>query len=366
MVLLKNDGILPLDKKRLKTIGVIGPNANSRLALKGNCYGTSSRYITILEGIQDEAQDEVRVLYASGCELVNDRTEPLAQAHDRFVEAVTVAEHSEVVILCIGLDETIEGEELDEGNHCGSGDKVDLELPEIQTQLIQKLTETGTPLIVCMLSGSAMNLGYCEQNNAAVLQVWYPGASGGTAVADILFGNTSPSGKLPITFYRDIRELPEFTDYRMGNRTYRYYQGVPLYPFGYGLTYGKIICTEAVLENNNKDEIEIRAMLINKGLAKTEDVLQVYLKNQTSEYAVPNGSLCAFLRVELEAGEEKEINMKIPKTALWVYDEAGKTFIDGRCYELYVGMSQPDQRSIELLGAEPIRIPLLSYFDTPC
>ena len=133
LVLLKNDGLLPLDKSKIKSIGVIGPNANSRLALKGNYYGTPSRYITMLEGIQDHVKDDdIRVYYSEGCHIIKDKVEPLAQKHDRLAEALTVAEHSDVVVLCLGLDETLEGEEGDTGNHAASGDKLDLNLPEVQ------------------------------------------------------------------------------------------------------------------------------------------------------------------------------------------------------------------------------------------
>ena len=215
VVLLKNDGILPIDKNRIQTIGVIGPNANSRLVLKGNYYGTSSRYITVLEGIQDELGDEVRVLFAKGCELVQDRTESLAMENDRLMEAVTVAEHSDLVILCLGLDETLEGEELDQGNNVGSGDKKNLELPKVQKLLLKKIVEVGKPVILCHMAGSAMNLSYAQEHCNGILHAWYPGARGGKAIADILFGHTSPSGKLPITFYRSLENLPEFTDYSM-------------------------------------------------------------------------------------------------------------------------------------------------------
>ena len=143
MVLLKNEEVLPISKDKVKTIGVIGPNADSRLALIGNYYGTSSHYQTFLQGIQGAAGEDIRVLYAAGCHLSKDRTEPLAMENDRLAEALTVAEHSDVVVLCLGLDETLEGEETDEGNHCGSGDKADLLLPRVQRELLEKIAETG-------------------------------------------------------------------------------------------------------------------------------------------------------------------------------------------------------------------------------
>ena len=217
-VLLKNDGVLPIDKKKVKTISVIGPNANSRLALKGNYYGSSSRYITLLEGIQDEVGDEVGVLYSKGCELYKDRTESLAQADDRISEALIVAEHSDLVILCLGLDETIEGEEMDQGNNVGSGDKVDIELPEVQRKLLEKVVAVGKPTVLCLMAGSAINLSFAQEHCNGILVTWYPGARGGKAIADLLFGKASPSGKLPVTFYKSLENQLPFTDYSMKNR----------------------------------------------------------------------------------------------------------------------------------------------------
>ena len=152
VVLLKNNGILPLNKAQLKTIGVIGPNANSRAALVGNYHGTASRYITVLEGIQDYVGDDVRVLYSQGCHLFKDREEPLAQPDDRLSEAKAVARHSDLVILCLGLDESLEGEEGDTGNAYASGDKRDLALPESQQRLLQTVVETGVPFVLCMMA----------------------------------------------------------------------------------------------------------------------------------------------------------------------------------------------------------------------
>lgn len=358
MVLLKNDGILPLQKDLYKTIGVIGPNANSRLALKANYYGTSSHYVTLLEGIQDEAGDEIRVLYAKGCEMKKDRTEPLAQEYDRLMEAVTVAEHSDVVILCLGLDETLEGEELDEGNNCGSGDKEDLKLPEVQQMLLERVTETKTPVIVCLMAGSAIDLSYADAHNRAILNTWYPGAGGGKAAADILFGKVSPGGKLPVTFYRDLEELPAFTDYSMKNRTYRYFEGTALYPFGYGLTYSHVACNSIVLKEQSvsQKDITIEVEAENRGARDTEDVIQVYVENKESKYAVTNTSLCGFKRVFLKEGEVKRISITIPYQQFEVVDNEGKRFLDNHHFTLYAGVSQPDKRSLELTKQAPVSV----------
>ena len=358
MVLLKNDNTLPLDKKKLNTIGVIGPNANSRLALKGNYYGTSSRYVTLLEGIQDEIGKDARVLYARGCELMRDRTENLAQANDRLMEAVAVAEHSQVVVLCLGLDETLEGEEQDEGNNYGSGDKQGLNLPEVQIRLLDAILKVKKPVILCLMAGSSIDLSRAEQGCAAILQLWYPGAGGGRAAADILFGKASPSGKLPVTFYRSADSLPDFTDYSMKGRTYRYYEGEPLYPFGYGLTYGDVCCTGARFLADPEAGSDVRVMIevTNAGGTDTQDVIQAYIRVHDSEYAVPNVSLCGFSRVFLGAGETKEISMVIPGKAFTVIDESGERVSGGQNFTLYFGTSQPDDRSVLLSGRTPLRL----------
>ena len=208
IVLLKNNGILPLDREKLKTIGIIGPNADSRKALIGNYHGTSSEYITVLEGVRRSVGDEVRILYSDGCHLYENKTENLAREQDRLSEARIVARESDVVILCLGLDETLEGEEGDTGNSYASGDKVDLRLPKSQRMLMEAVAMEKKPTVLCLMAGSDIDLSFAEEHFDAIVDLWYPGAYGGAAAADILFGKYSPSGKLPITFYESLEELP--------------------------------------------------------------------------------------------------------------------------------------------------------------
>lgn len=357
-VLLKNDGILPLDKSGIRTIGVVGPNADSRAALIGNYHGTSSRYITVLNGIQDEVGDEVRILYSEGCHLEKDRVEGLAWSQDRISEAVITAEHSDVVVICVGLDETLEGEEGDAGNSDASGDKKDLHLPKVQEELIEKVTAVGKPTIVVLMAGSAIDLSFAQKHCNGILMAWYPGARGGKAVADILFGNVSPSGKLPVTFYKDLDALPEFTDYSMKNRTYRYLEAEPLYPFGYGLSYGDVQVKEAKVDGQvtAESEIQVLVSLKNQGQADTDEVVQVYIKDLESDLAVPNYSLCGFQRVSLKAGEEKNVELTVLNRAMCVVDEEGERHVDSKKFKLFVGTSQPDARSVKLTGKEPAEI----------
>ncbi len=350
VVLLKNTGILPLDKSKIKTIGVIGPNAGSRTALIGNYHGTASEYVTLLEGIRREAGDELRILYSVGCHIEKDRTEVLAWRQDRLSEARIVAKHSDVVILNLGLNELLEGEEGDEGNAYASGDKEDLQLPKVQRELMEEVVKIGKPVILCVSSGSAMDLCYAEEHCDAILQLWYPGAQGGKSVADILFGKRSPSGKLPITFYRSLDALPDFEDYSMKNRTYRYMrQEEALYPFGYGLTYGKISVNAAEVVRGT-DGPCIRATVKNTGAAATDEVLQIYIKNLDSPYAEENYHLCGFQRIFTEPGQEKTLEIPIEARDFTVVDENGRRFEDGKHFRFYVGFHQPDPRSCALTG----------------
>jgi beta-glucosidase len=202
LVLLKNkDNLLPLDKKSLKSIAVIGPNANSRDALIGNYFGTASQYVTVLDGIREALPASVRINYSEGCHLYKDKVQGLARPNDRIAEAITTAEKSDIVIICLGLDASIEGEEGDAGNEYASGDKIDLNLPGLQQQLLEAVHVTGKPIILLLLSGSALSVTWADTNVPAIIQAWYPGAQGGRAIASMLFGEFSPSGRLPVTFY---------------------------------------------------------------------------------------------------------------------------------------------------------------------
>ena len=357
MVLLKNDGILPLKKEEIHTIGIIGPNANSRNSLIGNYHGTSSEYVTVLEGMKQAAGDQIRVLYSEGCHLWKDTIEHLAAPGqpDRLAEAQAVAEYSDVVLLVVGLDETLEGEEGDTGNSDASGDKKDLEFPEPQKKLMDQILECKKPVILVNMTGSAMNLSVAEEKAAAIIQAWYPGARGGKAVSDVIFGEKSPSGKLPVTFYKDTSDIPDFEDYSMKNRTYRYYTGEPLYPFGYGLTYGRCVVNSVTAEKVYGQEKEFKGVKLfieteNQKNTETDDVLQVYIKDLDTEYAVLNPTLAAFKRIHLNGNVSGKTEIFVDKRAFTSVDENGNRKITGKNFKLYAGFSQPDARSEALAG----------------
>ncbi len=356
MVLLKNNGVLPLDKSKLKSIAVIGPNADSQEILKGNYSGTASRYVTLLEGIRAAVGDDTRVYYSEGCHLFKNRVEDLGQPNDRIAEAVAVAELSDAVILCLGLDATIEGEQGDAGNAYAAGDKITLDLSPEQEKLLEEVTAVGKPTILLLSTGSAMSVNYADEHCDAILQTWYPGALGGVAAANILFGEVSPSGRLPVTFYRSVEELPEFTDYSMKNRTYRYMEKEALYPFGYGLSYSKAVYSDLKVPTSvgRGDDFTVTVTVSNTGAYDMDEVIQVYIKDLESKYAVRNHSLCAFKRVSLKAGESKTVELPVKNAALTVVDDRGERYVDSAKFTLFVGGSQPDARSAALVGSAPL------------
>ena len=337
MVLLKNNGILPLDKTKLKSIAVIGPNAYSREALTGNYCSTADNYVTFLDGIRSSFDG--RIYYSEGCHLWKESMSVLAQPGDRLSEAVAAAKASDIVILCLGLDFTIEGEQGDTGNEFSSGDKNDLKLPSPQRILLNEIIKTGKPCITVVAAGSSINPEYFTD---ALIHAWYPGQEGGSALADILFGEVSPSGKLPVTFYEKVEKLPDFSDYSMQNRTYRNITENVLFPFGFGLTYTKFLC-----ENLRFDNKTATVYVKNIGTASSEDVIQFYIKD-FSEQSVKNYSLCGFKRISLNPSEGTKISVKIPDSAFEAVDNHGIRRILSDSFMLYVGTSQPDSLSEKL------------------
>ncbi len=348
MVLLHNDGLLPLKSEGIKTIAVVGPNADSIPALEGNYAGTSSRYVTFLEGLRAWCEPRgIRVLYSKGSALFKDRVENLAVADDRLSEAVLCAENADVVIACVGLDATLEGEQGDTGNAYDSGDKPNLEIPETQQHMLKALQATGKPLVTVVAAGSALNV---PTGNAQIL-AWYPGQAGGTALTNILFGEVNPSGKLPLTFYESVEDLPDFCDYSMVNRTYRYFTGKPLYPFGFGLSYTTFKAADLALELPGK----VKLSVTNAGECAGETVVQVYVKSFESTDAPLHPVLAGFARTkELAPGESCQVEISLDKNAFTVVNDAGERLSVGGAWELYAGFSQPDARSVELMGQKPL------------
>ena len=353
MVLLKNDGALPINLNSIRSVAVIGPNANSVPALEGNYNGTSSRYVTYLEGIRNACKEAgVRVNYSVGCHLYKNATSGLSRENDRIAEAVKAAEVSDVAILVLGLDPFIEGEEGDASNEYSSGDKKSLELPECQKRLLDAVIATGKPVITLLAAGSALRV---EEGNA-ILQVWYAGQAGGTAAANILFGKVCPSGRLPVTFYKSAEDLPDFTDYSMSGRTYRYFKGEALYPFGFGLSYTNFVYSDPVYDPE-KGAVSVK--IKNCGIRDAEEVAQVYVKPLEFDAHGLNWSLCAFGRVSLASGEEKRVMLPIPERAFECVTDDGRRIRAGRHFRFYVGGSQPDAVSVNRMSASPVELDII-------
>lgn len=281
IVLLKNDGILPLSPNQ--NIAVIGPVADDVTVLLGNYNGTPSRYTTLLTGIQSQAKG--KVYYARGSHLFDDEVHRAVERPLR--EAIIAARYADVVIMMCGLNPSLEGEETDNYNGSAGGDKIDIELPPSQRTLYREIIKLGKPVIFVNVSGSCIALTEQDKDCRAVLQCFYPGAMGGEALANVIFGKTSPSGRLPVTFYKTTEDLPDFEDYSMENRTYKFFRGTPLYPFGHGLTYSEI--TEEPIDENT-------VKLTNKGPFDT------WYSALKFEY-IPHKNLCGFQKVFLKKDE---------------------------------------------------------------
>lgn len=359
MVLLKNDKLLPLDSNKIKNIAVIGPNADSEIALRANYSGTASHNITLLDGIRDRVSPDTKVWYAPGCHLFINRTEDLAIQDDRIQEAVSASERSDVVILCLGLDASIEGEQNDQGAaiHDAGGDKIDLNLPASQQRLLSAVLNTGKPVIVALCSGSALSIGTAADSAAAIVQCWYPGSKGGKAFAEMIFGDYSPAGRLPITFYKSTEELPAFDDYSMDSRTYKFIKGDALYPFGFGLSYtsfqySNLTCSDSTVKNGQS--VSISVDVENTGHYAADEVVQVYIKDMEASVRVPHHSLCGFRRIHMKSGEKVTVNFEISPTSMTIVDKEGKRYIENGQFTLYVGGSMPDRVSAQLTGKAPI------------
>jgi beta-glucosidase len=353
MVLLKNENnILPLNKDNINSIAVIGPNANSRDALIGNYFGTASEYVTILEGIQQAVKANTRVYYAQGCHLHKDKVEDLAMKSDRISEAISVAERSELIVMCLGFDATIEGEEGDEGNIYAAGDKNNLNLPGLQQKLLEEVYKTGKPVILVLASGSALAVNFADENIPAIIQAWYSGAQGGKAIASLIFGDYSPSGKLPVTFYKTTEELPDFIDYSMKNRTYRYMEKEALYPFGYGLSYTKFEYSNLVIskdEVKSGESVKFKITVKNIGKREAYETVQLYLKDMDSSVIVPKYELKGIKKINLKVGQEKQVNFELTPRQMALIDDDGNCILEPGIFQVFVGGSQPDHRSIELM-----------------
>lgn len=351
-VLLKNkEDILPLENK-YKTIAVIGPNADSKDVLLGNYSGTPSEYTTLLRGMQEEAKKRgIEVIYAEGCDLYKKEYKSLCET-DLIPEAVIAARKSDIAVLCLGLSPVLEGEEGEEGAvQC---DRDDLGLPGRQAELVRAVAREGKPVILILCNGSPLSIPKEEPLADAILEVWYPGEEGGSAVADILFGNYNPSGRLPVTVVKGTEDLPPFDSYDMQGRTYRFLEKEPMYPFGYGLSYTRfeyrpVDLPETILAGK---DIQFDVSVKNTGKCSGETVLQVYIRDEEASVKVPKHQLVFFKRVMAETGEEKKVTVCIRDRDLAVVRQNGTCVLEPGRFKIYIGGSQPDEVSRRLTDDE--------------
>jgi beta-glucosidase len=360
IVLLKNDrNILPLDRKSLKTIGLIGPNANEVLTLMGNYNGAASRPVMPLEGIIAKLPKNVRVVYEKGCDINRYIPEGIEQA-------CQVAAQSDVVIVCLGLTPQFEGEEGFGIDPELSGDRGDVQLHPVQADLIERLSKLDKPLIAVLLNGSAIAMPSLKEKADAIIEAWYPGVEGGTAIADVIFGDYNPAGRLPVTFYASLDQLPPFDDYRMQGRTYRYFEGQPLYGFGFGLSYTKFKYSSLRLSARTiapGDGLGLSVNVKNVGKRAGDEVVQVYVHPRNASVKTPILGLAQFQRVSIRSGTEKVVRLVLDPEAFSVVGEDGRRFVEPGLFDLYVGGGLPSAKelpgvkaTLEILGS-PVELP---------
>ncbi|MEM9159321.1 MAG: glycoside hydrolase family 3 C-terminal domain-containing protein [Verrucomicrobiota bacterium] len=362
IVLLKNDGILPVDTRKINRIAVIGPNADSRTMLHGNYNGTPKNPVSILKGIQNRAGQDVLIDYGMGCPHAVDNQSP-QEIEPACDDAIKAARAADLVVFAGGITAGLEGEQSDvKIDGFAKGDRTRIELPPVQSELLKRIHETGTPTLIVNCSGSAIALPWEDEHAAAIIQAWYPGESGGNAVADVIFGNCNPSGRLPVTFYRSTEDLPDFSDYSMYNRTYRFFEGDPLYAFGHGLSYSKFQYQSPKLKQSAilfGEDLRLQFEIANRSDRHGAEVAQVYLVNETEEdpHAFKR-RLVGFERVEIRAGETVEVRMTISSNALreWI-DEEDNYGLKAGDYALEVSAASDDCRlRLPISVLEPIAV----------
>jgi beta-glucosidase len=354
IVLLKNaNATLPL-RKDLKSIAVIGPNADAPEVLWGNYNGRPSRLITPLAGIKNAVSADTKIVYAAGSTLAGDSP----QADKMIEEAVKAARESDASVLVLGLSSKLEGEEMKvdvPGFH--GGDRTDLSLPQSQEALLKAVVATGKPVVVVLLSGSAIAVNWANDHAPAILQAWYPGGEGGTAIADVLFGDYNPAGRLPVTFYKSVDQLPPFTDYSMQGRTYRYFKGEPLYPFGYGLSYTRFAYSNLRVNSvKAREPVKATVDVTNTGEREGDEVVQLYLTDVAASVPVPIRTLVGFERISLRPREKRSVTFTITPRQMSLIDNNDKRVIEPGEFLISVGGSQQGLRGRFLVSGKMIEL----------
>ena len=348
LVLLKNDDVLPLNKD-IRNLYVLGPYATDGEILLGNYYGASGNLVTILEGIVSKVSLGSTVQYKHGFLADRENINPIdwstGEAHDY-----------DAIIVTMGISGLLEGEEGESIASPHKGDRPDIGLPENQVKYLKKLRSKGDkPIIVIMTGGSPISIPEVYDMADAIVWAWYPGEQGGNAIADVIFGDVNPSGRLSVTFPQSVDQLPPYEDYSMEGRTYKYMTEKPLFPFGFGLSYSKFEYKDIILnheEIKRRDTVKVVVQVKNVGDMSGEDVVQLYLTDVQSSVRTPAYTLCGFERVELSPGEQTTVTFEICPKMLRIIDKEGRSKYERGDFKVTVGGCSPGDRAIEL-GAAP-------------
>ncbi len=350
IVLLKNDGLLPLDRAKIKHLAIIGGNAKDTTMLLGNYHGTPSHPVSLFDGIAQAAGAGVQVDYAAGPPLAVKSPTTFDANSPAWLEAMQIAQGADVIVYVGGINaaklESEEGRTVLDGFL--GGDRTRIELPAVQENFVEALGALHKPVVFVNCSGSAMALKWEAANLPAIVQAWYPGENGGTAVGEVLFGDVNPSGHLPITFYAGTDDLPAFTDYSMANRTYRYFSGRPLFAFGYGLSYTKFDFGAPRLSATTLpagSTIHLSVPVTNSGARDGDAVVQVYVKQGKPAGSQPLRSLAAFRRVSAPRGGTVAAEIDLPASQLRRWDVKTHAYVVAPgSYEVEIGAASDDIR----------------------
>lgn len=344
MVLLKNDGVLPL--RSVKRIAVIGPLADQTAVLLGNYNGIPTHTVSLLEGMK-AAFPKAAITYVPGTQFLSNPGTPMpASAFSDMPDpaAVAAARNADVVVAAVGITSRLEGEEM-KVRYPGflGGDRTDLGIPEPEEALLRAVAATGKPLIVVLMNGSALAARWEKEHANAILESWYSGEEGGAAIAATLSGRNDPAGRLPVTFYQDVNQLPNFEDYSMKGRTYRYFTGEPLWPFGYGLSYttfsyGSLTLPRAPIDAGAGLDASVK--VTNIGKMAGDEVVELYLKFPDVPGA-PIRALRGFRRIHLAAGQTQLVRFQLARRDLSMVTATGNRIVAAGNYTVSVGGGQP-------------------------
>jgi beta-glucosidase len=343
MILLKNDGLLPLNKEEIKIVAVIGPNAN--ICELGGYSGMPAVKISPLMGIEQYLGEDADVQYKIGCNITSNEDESKS-----IEEAVALAKNSDVAILFVGTNLTVANEHFD---------RSDLDLPGNQLELVQQVYKANPNTVVVLINGMALTIDWLDRNVPSIIEAWYPGQAGGTAIAEVLFGAYNPGGKLPVTFYRNFENLAPIDDYDITKgHSYWFYEGEVLYPFGYGLSYTtfeyqNLTIDKNTISVNEENEIEVNVDILNTGKLKGDEIVQVYIKDLESSVIQPRKRLKKFERISLESGEAKTISFILNNEDFSYWDENIKDWrIEEGDFEIQIATSLTDIKFQEVIKAE--------------